>query len=167
MILCRMILHSLDRLNIVHFEVEAHHSFVLTTHMDLTFLPRLLTLTGAGDEVWETIQADDLIHAPWMCGRLVERIAIQLQPGDFHFLYAPRFSTTLVISPGLQRTECQHLMVGSHGTVKVSRNPCHRFGTEVRRHRDRSLFGGCVFVKLSGHVANATAPQAALLIWYC
>lgn len=27
---------------------------------------RLLTLTGAGDEVWDTIQADDQIHAPQM-----------------------------------------------------------------------------------------------------
>ena len=36
-------------------------------------------------------------------------------------------------------------------------------GAEVSRHRDRSLFGGCVFVKLSGHVANATAPQVPLL----
>lgn len=54
---------------------------------------QLLTLTDAGDEVWETIQVDDMIH--------------------------------------------------------------------VRRHRDPGLFGGCVFVKLSGHVANATAPQVA------
>ena len=35
-------------------------------------------------------------------------------------------------------------------------------GAEVSRHRDRSLFG-CVFVKLSGYVANATAPQVPLL----
>lgn len=53
---------------------------------------QLLTLTSAGEEVWDTIQADDQIH--------------------------------------------------------------------VSRHRDRSRFG-CVFVKLSGHVANATAPQVA------
>lgn len=31
---------------------------------------------------------------------------------------------------------------------------------EVRRHRDRSLFGGSVFVKLTGHVGNATVAQA-------
>ena len=31
---------------------------------------------------------------------------------------------------------------------------------KVRRHRDRSLFGGSAFVKLTGRVANATAAQA-------
>ncbi|CAK9004812.1 unnamed protein product [Durusdinium trenchii] len=54
---------------------------------------QLLWLTDAGDEVWETIQSDDLTH--------------------------------------------------------------------VRRHRDRSLFGGSAFVKLTGRVANATAAQVA------
>ena len=38
------------------------------------------------------------------------------------------------------------------------------FDSWVPRHRDTGLFGGCVFVKLSGHVANATAPQASFLI---
>ncbi|CAJ1451615.1 unnamed protein product, partial [Effrenium voratum] len=31
----------------------------------------------------------------------------------------------------------------------------------AQRHRDRSLFGGCVFVRLSGHIANADAVQVA------
>jgi len=38
------------------------------------------------------------------------------------------------------------------------------FDSWVPRHRDSGLFGGCVFVQLSGHVANATAPQASFLI---
>lgn len=43
---------------------------MLMTRMRLVgrrgFVLRLLTLTGAGDEVWDTIQADDQIHAPQM-----------------------------------------------------------------------------------------------------
>eukprot|EP00440_Ansanella_granifera_P008922 gb/GFBE01009668.1/.p1 GENE.gb/GFBE01009668.1/~~gb/GFBE01009668.1/.p1 ORF type:complete len:406 (+),score=81.46 gb/GFBE01009668.1/:1-1218(+) len=53
----------------------------------------LLELTGAGEEVWESIQADAQI--------------------------------------------------------------------QVRRHRDRSLFGGCVFVKLSAHIPDAQAAHVA------